>query len=239
MHPLPMSLPAELRNFSQADLDRAKAIGAIYRGAAVIVVHEAVLDEIIEYSEQGRRCEVGGFLLGGVYNDDPPFTVIRHFHPALQAVSGAASLTFTHDVWADLHRQAEQKYPGETVVGWHRRGWKLFWRWRSCAPFGRPRLSSEVRELIARTAAENPRWASDLADALGTTRGLLETWIRRGRVRAHQRDEPRRRWVIWADAAELARLRGLRERSVADEARRRWTEPPAELAAEYHSPAKE
>jgi len=127
----------------------------------------------------------------------------------------------------------------ETVVRWHRRGWKLFWRWRSCAPFGRPRLSSEVRELIARTAAENPRWASDLADALGTTRGLLETWIRRGRVRAHQRDEPRRRWVIWADAAELARLRGLRERSVADEARRRWTEPPAELAAEYHSPAKE
>ncbi|HEV8636825.1 MAG TPA: helix-turn-helix domain-containing protein [Chloroflexota bacterium] len=49
----------------------------------------------------------------------------------------------------------------ETVVGWHRRGWKLFWRWKSCAPFGRPRLSPEVRELIARMAAQNPRWGSE------------------------------------------------------------------------------
>jgi DNA invertase Pin-like site-specific DNA recombinase len=70
-------------------------------------------------------------------------------------------------------------------------------------------------------------WAADLAEALGTTRGLLATWIRRGWLTARQRDEPLRRWVIWADAAELARLRGLRQRSVADEARRRWTQPAA------------
>jgi DNA invertase Pin-like site-specific DNA recombinase len=82
-------------------------------------------------------------------------------------------------------------------------------------------------------------WAGDLADALGTTRGLLETWIRRGLVRAHQRDEPRRRWVIWADAAELARLRGLRQRPVADQARRRWTDPRTDLAPGYDSRAEE
>jgi hypothetical protein len=82
------------------------------------------------------------------------------------------------------------------------------------------------------------RWASDLADTLGMTRGLLETWIRRGRVRAHQRDEPRRRWVTWADAAELAHLREHRQRSVADETRRRWTDPPADRAA-YDSTAEE
>ena len=45
--------------------------------------------------------------------------------------------------------------------------------------------------------------------------------------------------MIWADASELARLRGLRQRSVADEARRRWTDPPADLVAGYDSPAKE
>src|SRR5215203_4958797 len=38
----------------------------------------------------------------------------------------------------------------DTVVRWHRAGWRLFWRWRSRAPIGRPRLSPEVRELIAR-----------------------------------------------------------------------------------------
>src|SRR3982074_2932588 len=36
----------------------------------------------------------------------------------------------------------------ETVLRWHRRGWRLFWRWRSGHHLGRPRLSPEIRELI-------------------------------------------------------------------------------------------
>ena len=48
----------------------------------------------------------------------------------------------------------------ETVVGWHRRGWRRFWRWRSRGG-GRPRLSAEVRELIATMARENPAWGSE------------------------------------------------------------------------------
>src|ERR671932_676647 len=46
----------------------------------------------------------------------------------------------------------------DTVVRWHRQGWKLFWRWRSHGRLGRPQLSAEVRELIAQMARENPRW---------------------------------------------------------------------------------
>lgn len=48
----------------------------------------------------------------------------------------------------------------ETVVGWHRRGWRWFWRWRSRGG-GRPRLSAEVLELIATMARENPAWGSE------------------------------------------------------------------------------
>src|SRR5262249_60951469 len=44
----------------------------------------------------------------------------------------------------------------ETVIGWHQRGWQLFWRWRSRSRLGRPRLSLEVRDLIATIARENP-----------------------------------------------------------------------------------
>src|SRR6266700_5849821 len=43
----------------------------------------------------------------------------------------------------------------ETVIGWHRRGWRLYWTWRSRGRLGRPRLSMEVRELIARMSREN------------------------------------------------------------------------------------
>jgi transposase InsO family protein len=49
----------------------------------------------------------------------------------------------------------------DTVVRWHRAGWRLFWRWRSRAPIGRPRLSLEVRELIARISRDNPLWGAE------------------------------------------------------------------------------
>jgi transposase InsO family protein len=48
----------------------------------------------------------------------------------------------------------------ETVIRWHRRGWRLYWTWRSRARFGRPRLTPEVRALIARMAFENPTWGT-------------------------------------------------------------------------------
>src|SRR3712207_5614521 len=49
----------------------------------------------------------------------------------------------------------------ETVVRWHRQGWRLFWRWKSRPRLGRPRLRAEVRELIAAMARDNPRWGSE------------------------------------------------------------------------------
>ncbi len=49
----------------------------------------------------------------------------------------------------------------ETVVGWHRQGFRLYWRWKSrdCG-VGRPRLEREIRDLIRRMARENPLWGA-------------------------------------------------------------------------------
>ena len=47
----------------------------------------------------------------------------------------------------------------ETVVSWHRAGFRLFWRWRSRQP-GRPKMTLEIRELIRRMKAENPTWGA-------------------------------------------------------------------------------
>src|SRR5919202_3756036 len=43
----------------------------------------------------------------------------------------------------------------DTVIRWHRHGWRLFWRWKSGSRGGRPHLSSEVRELIMNMSREN------------------------------------------------------------------------------------
>jgi transposase InsO family protein len=48
----------------------------------------------------------------------------------------------------------------ETVLGWHRKGWKAYWRWRSqrTGRGGRRPISPELRALIRRMARENPLW---------------------------------------------------------------------------------
>src|SRR5260370_37336275 len=48
----------------------------------------------------------------------------------------------------------------DTVVAWHRRGFRLFWRFRSRVrrQVGRPRTQQDTRDLIRRMAAENPTW---------------------------------------------------------------------------------
>lgn len=46
----------------------------------------------------------------------------------------------------------------DTVVGWHRQGYRLFWRWKSRGQPGRPKIPREVQVLIRQIATENPLW---------------------------------------------------------------------------------
>src|SRR5450756_2250237 len=46
-----------------------------------------------------------------------------------------------------------------TVVQWHRTGFRLYWRWRS-RRLGRPRKSTEIRDLIRRMSLANPLWGA-------------------------------------------------------------------------------
>ena len=48
----------------------------------------------------------------------------------------------------------------ETVTGWHRVGFRLYWRWRSQARGGRPKVTEEIRALIRRLAEENSDWGA-------------------------------------------------------------------------------
>ncbi|MCP4610353.1 MAG: transposase [Planctomycetes bacterium] len=49
----------------------------------------------------------------------------------------------------------------ETVIKWHRRGFKLYWRWKSrSSKVGRPRISKEIRDLIRQMSQENSTWGA-------------------------------------------------------------------------------
>jgi Integrase core domain len=43
----------------------------------------------------------------------------------------------------------------ETLVRWHRAGFRRYWRWK-----GRPKIEAELRALIRRMSAENPLWGA-------------------------------------------------------------------------------
>ena len=48
----------------------------------------------------------------------------------------------------------------ETVIAWHRRGFRLYWSWKSRHPLGRPSVPREVIDLIHKMSLANPRWGA-------------------------------------------------------------------------------
>ena len=104
-------------SFARLNHRRARQVGTVYKDGPVVVLREAVLEEMLEYSEQDLTRERGGFLLGG----SMARTAIRR-HSAFSsggAGSGnSASLTFTHETWAALTRETERNFPTETLIGW-------------------------------------------------------------------------------------------------------------------------
>src|ERR1700736_6059243 len=48
----------------------------------------------------------------------------------------------------------------ETLVRWHRGGFRCYWRWKSRPRGGRPQIHTELRGLIHRMSVENPLWGA-------------------------------------------------------------------------------
>ena len=48
----------------------------------------------------------------------------------------------------------------ETIVRWHRAGFRTFWRWKSRRGPGRPKLALEIRQLIREISLANPLWGA-------------------------------------------------------------------------------
>jgi transposase InsO family protein len=65
---------------------------------------------------------------------------------------------FTH-LWTEW-RSALVLVNPDTVVAWHRRGFHLFWTWKSRRRTGRPTAPADVRALISTMSNANPLWGA-------------------------------------------------------------------------------
>jgi transposase InsO family protein len=61
--------------------------------------------------------------------------------------------------WPGILRSAVIVRP-ETIVRWHRAGFRAFWRWKSRPKIGRPATPAETRGLIRQISAANPLWGA-------------------------------------------------------------------------------
>src|SRR5215216_4264886 len=72
----------------------------------------------------------------------------------------------------------------ETVVRWHRAGFRSYWRWKSSRRSGRPVVSAEIRQLIREMSIANPLWGAPrrlFPDCLGLDLFSRTTFIVRSR----------------------------------------------------------
>ena len=61
--------------------------------------------------------------------------------------------------WADWRKELVIVRP-ETVIGWHRRGFRFYWNWKSRRRIGRPGIPKEIRQLIREMSATNVLWGA-------------------------------------------------------------------------------
>jgi hypothetical protein len=86
----------------------------------------------------------------------------------------------------------------ETVVRWHRLGFRAYWRWRSRSRVGRPKASTQLRTLIRQISRANPLWVH-FASAASRSTGLRRRPVHRGQVHAdvgHYRRDGRPSFAI-------------------------------------------
>ena len=73
--------------------------------------------------------------------------------------SDRALMVWLVRLWPSLLGVARVVQP-DTILRWHRAGFKVFWRWKSRNRAGRPRIDRGLRELIQRMSTENPLWGA-------------------------------------------------------------------------------
>jgi hypothetical protein len=70
-----------------------------------------------------------------------------------------ALLIWMTRLWPSLLGAAQVVQP-ETILRWHRAGFKVFWRWKSRNRAGRPKIDRGLRDLIQRMSKENRLWGT-------------------------------------------------------------------------------
>ena len=88
----------------------------------------------------------------------------------------------------------------ETVIGWHRKGFRLFWTWKvRRGHAGRPPVSKEIRQLIRSMSRDNPLWGAPRihGELLKLGIDIGETSV--GKYLVRRRNPPSQTWKTFLE----------------------------------------
>jgi hypothetical protein len=123
----------------------------------MLAILHLVVMFVADIFKSRRRLEAENLFLRHQLN-----IALRQAPPRLRLRgSDRALLVWMTRLWPSLIGAAQVVQP-ETILRWHRAGWKAFWRWKSQKRAGRPKIDRGLRDLIRRMSKENPVWPRHL-----------------------------------------------------------------------------
>jgi transposase InsO family protein len=102
-----------------------------------------------------RRLEIENLYLRHQLN----IATRRTAHRLRLRRADRALLVWMTWLWPSLLGLSRVVQP-DTILRWHRAGFRAYWRWKSRGRPGRPRITRELRELIRQMSKENPLWGA-------------------------------------------------------------------------------
>jgi transposase InsO family protein len=102
-------------------------------------------------------------------------------------------------VWSDW-RSALAVVQPDTVIAWHRKGFRLFWTWKvGQGQPGRPAISREARDLIRQMSRENPLWGAPHIHGELLKLGIAISETSVAKYMARHRKPPSQTWRTFLD----------------------------------------
>jgi len=87
-----------------------------YRVVIALEAHEAIK----KHAASDTSVELCGVLAGRLFKDDDgPFLVVQHAIQGVATRRTGARVTFTHETWQHIHKEMEDRFPDEGIVGWY------------------------------------------------------------------------------------------------------------------------
>src|SRR3984893_2438922 len=120
----------------------------------LVILHLAVMF-VADIFKSRRRLEAENLFLRHQLN------IALRRAPARLRLRGSdrALLVWMTRVWPSLLDVSQVVKP-ETILRWHRSGFKVLFSWKSRTRAGRPKVGRELRDLIRRMGRENPLWGA-------------------------------------------------------------------------------